>query len=551
MKPSIKILWTIGFITLLGGLFLSCQPRVVTPESSFLVSPGTVSLEVGGELVLTVSVPLEEVTCEVKDPSIASIDHALRIRALAVGNTDILCTYQGAQQRIHVEVHAPTFDQERFPMLPLLRMGASEEEVRVWESVHSGEIFMSGEVAGSEQEIYLTFRVKNNDYPLREYFLERGKLVESRVYVNDFEEFWSMADAGRPAEKAQNLITQWGFRFYGYDNENVYPTAVAWSADLKLMCYYGPRLKAGSTYMMFDFFDSEEPVVEPDDPKTEEATFVLTPSSEGNGSMTLALRSPEAFSIDWGDGKLRNYPAGDYEDFDKTIRGQLLGTSVKVVAPQITSFGVYGVKLNAISVGKASKLEELRLIGGNLKSLNVTTCPELRILSVGNNQLTYLDLSNNRKLEELHCYRNRLTELNLRFCPKLNLLYTQKNNLTEVDFSANPLLRNLVLANNPLERIDLHALDHLQELTLSATKLRTLGKLPSFRELLTLQLAQLSISSEEIKSICVALPDVRSVSISEDEKPWKCVFDLQGISSLDPSSLQIARDKGWKVRANN
>lgn len=539
-----------SFPLLLLGLLVffisSCSPSGSgsEPLPLFSLSDTLVQMEVGREFTLKTSVPIGEIESEVKDPKIVSIDQRLCIKALAEGSTEILLKYKGSRQVVHVSVLAPAFDQERFPMLPFLKMGATEEEVKTWEGKHGGEVFLSGKVSDSEDETYITFRINENSYPFREYFFERGALAESRVYVDDYEEYWTLDEGGKPTPKAQDLVSQWGFRFYGYNNENVYPTAVGWSAALRLMCYYGPRIKAGKTFMMFDFFESDEPSVEPDEPV--EATFLLTPTPGGPSSLSIMIESPEAFTIDWGDGTNKDYPAGNYE-LEKMIKGSILGTTLRVVAPKATSFGVFGAKLDAIAIGDASKLEELRLIGSNLQQLDLSRCPALRFLSIGNNKLKSLDLRHNPRLEELHCYKNEISHLNLSSCTRLNLLYAQKNQLQEVDLSANLTLRNLALSTNPLRSIDVSKHTLLEELTLSFTQLKTLGTLPSLSHLLTLQLARLGLTTEELNSLYTALPDVKGIPIADDEKSWKCVLDLREVPNAAKSSLQIARDKGWNV----
>ena len=534
-------------LSLLGMIVSSCSPSGggSEPLPLFILSDTLVQLEVGTEFTLKVNVPTQEIESEVKDPNIVSIDQRLCIKALAEGSTKILLKYKGSRQVVHVSVVAPAFDQERFPMLPWLKMGATEEAVKAWEGKHGGEVFLSGKVPDSEDETYITFRINEKSYPFREYFFERGVLAESRVYADDYEEYWTLDEGGKPTPNAQDLISQWGFRFYGYNNENVYPTAVGWSAALRLMCYYGPRIKAGKTFMMFDFFENDEPSVVPDEPK--EATFLLTPTPGGPSSLSIMIESLDAFTIDWGDGKKKEYPAGNYE-LEKTIKGTILGTTLRVVAPNATSFGVFGAKLDDIIIGEASKLEELRLIGSNLQQLDLSKCPALRFLSIGNNKLKSLDLSHNPDLEELHCYKNEISHLNLSSCPKLNLLYAQKNQLQEVDLSANFALRNLTLSTNPLRSIDVSKHTLLEELTLSDTQLKTLGALPPLSHLLTLQLARLGLTTEELNAIYTALPDVRGILIAEDEKPWKCVLNLREIPNAAKSSLQIARDKGWNIQ---
>lgn len=534
-------------LSLLGMIVSSCSPSGggSEPLPLFSLSDTLVQLEVGMEFTLKVNVPTQEIESEVKDPKIVSIDQKLCIKALAEGSTKILLKYKGSRQVVHVLVVAPAFDQEHFPMLPWLKMGATEEAVKAWEGKHGGEVFLSGKVPDSEDETYITFRINEKSYPFREYFFERGVLAESRVYADDYEEYWTLDEGGKPTPNAQDLISQWGFRFYGYNNENVYPTAVGWSAALRLMCYYGPRIKAGKTFMMFDFFESDEPSVVPDEPK--EATFLLTPTPGGPSSLSIMIESLDAFTIDWGDGKKKEYPAGNYE-LEKMIKGMILGTTLRVVAPNATSFGVFGAKLDDIIIGEASKLEELRLIGSNLQQLDLSKCPALRFLSIGNNKLKSLDLSHNPDLEELHCYKNEISHLNLSSCTRLNLLYAQKNQLQEVDLSANLALRNLALSTNPLRSIDVSKHSLLEELTLSDTQLKTLGTLPSLSHLLTLQLARLGLTTEELNAIYTALPDVRGILIAEDEKPWKCVLNLREIPNAAKSSLQIARDKGWNIQ---
>lgn len=147
----------------------------------------------------------------------------------------------------------------------------------------------------------------------------------------------------------------------------------------------------------------------------------------------------------------------------------------------------------------------------------------------------------------MHCYSNKISQLNIAQCPQLNLLYAQKNRLERLDLSANIALRNLVLANNPLQEIDLSRLHKLEEFTLSSTQLKTLGSLPSLSHLLTLQLAQLSLQAKELNALYTALPNVKGIAITEDEKSWKCILNLRGVPQATQSSTQIAKDKGWNV----
>lgn len=80
----------------------------------------------------------------------------------------------------------------------------------------------------------------------------------------------------------------------------------------------------------------------------------------------------------------------------------------------------------------------------SLTTLDVTNCPELKVLDCSNNSLSELDVTKCTKLTTLYCGDNRLLSyLDVSKCPELTTLDCSRNALVALDITNCPKLENL------------------------------------------------------------------------------------------------------------
>ena len=101
------------------------------------------------------------------------------------------------------------------------------------------------------------------------------------------------------------------------------------------------------------------------------------------------------------------------------------------------------------------KIIILRLVKGQISSLDLSKCVNLVHLTANSNQITSLNLSNNTALWYMEIGYNRLTSLDLSNNTALRQLYIGNNQLTSLDLSNNKELTHLSIDNNLLTSLDL------------------------------------------------------------------------------------------------
>ena len=93
-------------------------------------------------------------------------------------------------------------------------------------------------------------------------------------------------------------------------------------------------------------------------------------------------------------------------------------------------------ELTSLDLSNCTKLEWLLCLSNQLTSLDVSSCrSSLKKLDCEHNELTSLDLSNCAKLEEAECSHNELNSLDVSNCFNLETLGCYDNNLTVIDLS--------------------------------------------------------------------------------------------------------------------
>jgi hypothetical protein len=100
-------------------------------------------------------------------------------------------------------------------------------------------------------------------------------------------------------------------------------------------------------------------------------------------------------------------------------------------------------------------LDTLDFENGEISSLDLSVCSELKYLNVSKNQLDSLNLLNNTAITYLNVGNNNFTELNLSNSAELTYLNADNNQLTKLNLTNNKALTDLWVRNNKLDSLDL------------------------------------------------------------------------------------------------
>ena len=136
------------------------------------------------------------------------------------------------------------------------------------------------------------------------------------------------------------------------------------------------------------------------------------------------------------------------------------------------------------------KLNELRIQGYNVKSLDLKNNADLVLLNCSGNKLTKLDLSENINLEDLSCNDNNITQLDLSRNKKLKYVFINDLplNQDDIQFPEVNNIEKLYIAGTNIESIDLSKFTNLQRLqigesikSINVTVCKNLRQLSIFR----------------------------------------------------------------------
>ena len=179
--------------------------------------------------------------------------------------------------------------------------------------------------------------------------------------------------------------------------------------------------------------------------------------------------------------------------------------------PNLTKLYCYNNALTSLNVSGCSSLNTLSCYNNSLTSLNVASCSSLTTLNCDNNQLTSLgtlptslqtldchsnkfsgtfdlsnrsalkslDISSNPNLTTLNCYSNALTSLNVTNCSAMTTLDCRGNQLTSLDLSGCTALNNLYCYSNKLSSLNISGCSALTVLSCQINQLTSLTNLPT------------------------------------------------------------------------
>ena len=99
-------------------------------------------------------------------------------------------------------------------------------------------------------------------------------------------------------------------------------------------------------------------------------------------------------------------------------------------------------------------MDELNAGATGITSLDLSHCPFIRELWLGNSHIGSLDLSNNLYLCVVHCYNNGMSSLILPNTVTLTDLYATDNEISTIDVSSNINLVRLYVCNNRMSELN-------------------------------------------------------------------------------------------------
>lgn len=220
------------------------------------------------------------------------------------------------------------------------------------------------------------------------------------------------------------------------------------------------------------------------------------------------------FSVDWGDGVLKEYSGAVYVTgipTDKTVKiygDELLIlratncgiTSVDISnAPKVYQVQIGYNKLTALDLSNNAALTGLYCESNAIESLDVSNLSLLRVLDCSDNKIAgTLDCSAMTSLTKLTCFNNRLTSISLPATDALLDIDCGMNQLTDIDVTLLPNLDILNINDNLLTSIDLSKNTKLTDLYCPANRLKALNLQANT------MLTNISASENEIETVDIS-----------------------------------------------
>ena len=189
----------------------------------------------------------------------------------------------------------------------------------------------------------------------------------------------------------------------------------------------------------------------------DEDEWEMTMTRVMHGQVRLIMTGSSNCRIDCGDGsEIEEYAFSGEEDFFYHFYTVATFHTITISGRDITSLDCYGNQLKSLDVSKNPALKILNCMSNQIKNLDVSKNTALIQLNCCHNQLKSLDV--NTALMELWCGGNQLTSLDVSKNIVLKELFCWDNQITKLDVSKNTALEDLDCSENKLEAAALNAL---------------------------------------------------------------------------------------------
>lgn len=246
---------------------------------------------------------------------------------------------------------------------------------------------------------------------------------------------------------------------------------------------------------------------------------------EENQTITLTIggASGSQFSIDFGDGSLKEYSGA------QKITEQVTGREVKIYGKDILIFIANDQGITKLDLSGAKELMRLQVMNNKLEALDVSQSPNLYMLYCDRNQIkTPLNLSAQRRMNVISCHSNQIPgQLNLKHIQGLISLFCHGNKLTELILPDNGQgLTEIVCDDNELTSLKVLHLPDLTELSVADNKLTSIDLSQNTK------LTKLYAVSNELRSIDLRHNKaLKTLTLTDNE-----------LSSIDLSANMLLED---------
>lgn len=237
------------------------------------------------------------------------------------------------------------------------------------------------------------------------------------------------------------------------------------------------------------------------------------------------------------------------------------------VCPQLTYVSVGG-KIGSINVSNHTQLEQFYTNSGEITSIDLSGCSQLKKVSIIGNKLASINLSGCTQLEYFAANNNELTSLDLSDCKQLQNCFIPDNPLTSLKASDLPLLKQIELHNVQLTTLDLSNCTSLQYLNSLYGNPLTSINVSGCTSLNSLNFSNMQLTSINVTgctSINYVAIDMNRLqgegmdafveSMPVSPKPENAYFNCMSIfdpaeqNRLTPAQAAKLREKGWPVQA--
>ncbi len=286
-----------------------------------------------------------------------------------------------------------------------------------------------------------------------------------------------------------------------------------------------------------------------------------------NGYIRLGIISSSTFNIDWGDGILKKYKAGNYTTDENPVYSEYKGEKIKIFGNSIIFFSAQDINITDLELSPALIYLNTLYISGNknLESITFPTLPTLYELSINKNAISKIDLNTLRNLKICNLSDNHLTSIDLTSNKELKTVDLSRNKLTQLNADNNNKIENLFLGDNDLSSIDLGNYQWIKNLDCSNNKLTGTFTTGLQNNLEILDIRNNSLSAVDIqgaKNLQTLQIDHNQIS-SLDLSSSKNLIALSagnntldhitttGISTLTSINLEHNQLKNWEYEFDN
>lgn len=216
--------------------------------------------------------------------------------------------------------------------------------------------------------------------------------------------------------------------------------------------------------------------------------------------------------------------------------------------PNLENLKIRSAYLENINIQKNFKLRNLQFPGNfySIRTLNISGNPNLEFLELINCPIESLNIKYNNKLQRIDICNSNLKDWDIMNMPHLNTLRLMYNKqLASLNIQNVPELKELDCRANSLEKVNLTNIPKLEIFYCCYNKLTSLDL--SFPNLYRLHLHRNQIGEEAMTKLINDLPDKSGVSSSEGNSVILDMHDSEeeGNFMITKELFDIAKSKNW------